>query len=65
MDSIELSEIDAKSRVLGATVNDALLAACFKTIEKWNEMHGKSSGKISIMVPVDVGRRMSQHIVSN
>lgn len=65
MDSIELSEIDAKSRVLGATVNDVLLAACFKTIEKWNQMHGKSSGKISIMVPVDVGRRMSQHIVSN
>jgi len=65
MDSIELSEIDAKSRVLGATVNDVLLAACFKTIEKWNEMHGKSSGKISIMVPVDVGRKMSQHIVSN
>lgn len=65
MDSIELSEIDARSRVLGATVNDVLLAACFKTIEKWNEMHGKSSGKISIMVPVDVGRKMSQHIVSN
>ena len=65
MDSIELSEIDAKSRVLGATVNDVLLAACFKTIEKWNEMHGRSSGKISIMVPVDVGRKMSQHIVSN
>ena len=65
MDSIELSEIDAKSRVLGATVNDVLLAACFKTIEKWNEMHGKSSGKISIMVPVDVGRKMSQHVVSN
>ncbi|MBN2098325.1 MAG: hypothetical protein JW753_01880 [Dehalococcoidia bacterium] len=65
IDSIELGEIDAKSRVLGATVNDVLLAACFKTIEKWNEMHGKSSGKISIMVPVDVGRKMSQHIVSN
>jgi len=65
MDSIELSEIDAKSRVLGATVNDVLLAACFKTIEKWNQMHGKPSGKISIMVPVDVGRKMSQHIVSN
>jgi NRPS condensation-like uncharacterized protein len=65
IDSIELGEIDARSRVLGATVNDVLLAACFKTIEKWNDMHGRSSGKISIMVPVDVGRRMSQHIVSN
>jgi NRPS condensation-like uncharacterized protein len=65
VDSIELGEIDAKSRVLGATVNDVLLAACFKTIEKWNKMHGKSSGKISIMVPVDVGRRISQHVVSN
>jgi NRPS condensation-like uncharacterized protein len=65
IDSIELSEIDAKSRVLGATVNDVLLAACFKAIDKWNQMHGKSSGKISIMVPVDVGRRMSQHVVSN
>ncbi|MDM7999806.1 MAG: condensation domain-containing protein [Dehalococcoidia bacterium] len=65
LESIELSEIDAKSRVLGATVNDVLLAACFKTIEKWNKMHGKPSGKISIMVPVDVGRKMSQHVVSN
>lgn len=65
IDSIELSEIDAKSRVLGATVNDVLLAACFKTIERWNAMHGKSTGKISIMVPVDVGRKMSQHVVSN
>ena len=65
LNSIELGEIDTRSRVLGATVNDVLLAACFKTIEKWNQMHGKSSGKISIMVPVDVGRKMSQHIVSN
>jgi NRPS condensation-like uncharacterized protein len=65
LDSVELSEIDAKSRVLGATVNDVLLAAFFKTIEKWNQMHGKQSRKISIMVPVDVGRRMSQHVVSN
>lgn len=65
LDSIELSEIDARSRVFGATVNDLLLAACFKTIDRWNQMHGKASGKISIMVPVDVGRRMSQHIVSN
>ncbi len=65
LNSIELGQIDAKSRMLGATVNDVLLAAFFKAIEKWNRLHGKPSRKISIMVPVDIGRRESQYIVSN
>lgn len=65
MSPLELSEIDAKSKSVNATVNDLLLAACFRTIEKWNHLHGKASKKISIMVPVDVGRKASQHIVSN
>jgi NRPS condensation-like uncharacterized protein len=65
MSPLELSQIDAKSKAVKATVNDLLLAACFRTIEKWNQLHGKASRKISIMVPVDVGRKASQHIVSN
>jgi NRPS condensation-like uncharacterized protein len=62
---VELAEMDGKSRSVKATVNDLLLAACFRTIEKWNRLHGKASRKISIMVPVDVGRKASQHIISN
>lgn len=65
MNAVELDALEARVRTLSVTVNDLLLAALFKTIEKWNQMHGKKSRKISIMVPVDLGRRTSHHIVSN
>lgn len=61
----ELNELEARVRTLSVTVNDLLLAALYKTIEKWNHLHGKKSRKISIMVPVDLGRKSSRHIVSN
>jgi NRPS condensation-like uncharacterized protein len=50
----EVGQIRSRSRSIGATVNDVLLAGCFRTIEQWNEVCGKRSRKISIMVPVDV-----------
>jgi NRPS condensation-like uncharacterized protein len=61
---IEFQQIRAKSRALGGTVNDILLAACFKTIEKWNSLHGKKSRKISIMVPVDIAQE-ARRITTN
>jgi len=55
----ELGQIRLRSKASGATLNDVLLAASFRTIEQWNAVHRKPSRKISIMVPVDVGRATS------
>lgn len=61
----ELRQIRSRAKASGATVNDVLLAAGFRTIEQWNAVHGKPSRKISIMVPVDVGRAISYPIKGN
>lgn len=61
----ELRQIRSKSRSVGATVNDILMAACFKTVEEWNSAHGKPSRKISIMVPVNIGSPMSLQVIAN
>lgn len=61
----EFQQIESKSKSVGVTLNDILLAACFKTIEKWNVLHGKVSKKISIMVPVNIRPKGFQPIVSN
>jgi len=61
----EFQQIESKSRSVGATLNDILLAACFRTIERWNVLHGKVSKKISLMVPVDIRPKGFEHIVSN
>jgi NRPS condensation-like uncharacterized protein len=61
----EFQQIESRSKSVGVTINDILLAACFRTIEKWNVLHGKVSRKISIMVPVNIGTEASRHIVSN
>lgn len=36
------------------TINDLLLAACFRAVERWNRIHGRISKKISIMVPINI-----------
>ncbi|MDM7999058.1 MAG: hypothetical protein QUS33_03410 [Dehalococcoidia bacterium] len=51
----ELSQIRSRSKASGATINDALLAACFRAVQQWNDVHRKPTRKISIMVPVDIG----------
>ena len=61
----EFQQIESKSKSVGVTLNDILLAACFRTIEKWNVVHGKVSRKISIMVPVNIRPKGFEHIVSN
>jgi NRPS condensation-like uncharacterized protein len=55
----ELNRIRSRSKAAGATVNDVLLAAGFRTVDRWNAVHGRTSRKISIMAPVDVGRATS------
>lgn len=61
----ELRQIRSRSKSVGATVNDILLAACFRAVEQWNNVHRKSSGKISIMVPVSIGNSMSSPVITN
>lgn len=61
----QLTRISSMAKASGATLNDLLLASCFRTVEEWNRMHGRRSHKISIMVPVDVGRGSSSNVISN
>lgn len=61
----ELELIQARARAAGVTLNDILVAACFRTVEKWNGMHGKASNRIRIMIPVNVGLKGFGNIISN
>lgn len=65
LDRAETASIRSRAKSAGATLNDLLLAACFRVVEIWNTRHGKRSGKIRIMVPVDVGEPGAGHVTSN
>ncbi len=38
----------------GVSVNDLLLAALHRGIERWNHEHGEATGKVSLMMPVNL-----------
>ncbi len=61
----DLRGVRSRARSFGVTLNDVLLAACFRTVERWNGEHGKPSRKISIMVPVDVGGADPSPVTAN
>ncbi len=61
----EFLELKAKSNSVGGTVNDILMAICFRSIDQWNSQHGKRSRKISLLIPVDVGTPDLNGIISN
>ncbi len=63
--SEEFRLIREKAKKAGVTVNDILVAACYRTIERWNSLHGRKSNKISIMVPVAIGPRDGCNGASN
>ncbi|MHC1578765.1 MAG: condensation domain-containing protein [Dehalococcoidia bacterium] len=63
--SSEFEKIQSKSKSVGVTLNDIFLAACFRTVEKWNRLHGKGSKRIRIMVPVDIAPKTSEEKISN
>lgn len=65
LESWELEPMHEKAKAAGVTLNDIFLAACFRTIDKWNDIHGKGSGKITIMVPTNIGIDMFNDIMSN
>lgn len=61
----ELDQIRFGAKAAGFTVNDVLLSACFRTIDRWNSLHHKAARKITIMVPVNIGPESFQDVVSN
>ena len=63
--SEELRHIESKASLAGVEINDILLAACYRVIEKWNNMHGRTSNKIRIMAPVNISPKGFRYVVSN
>ncbi|MDM7999221.1 MAG: condensation domain-containing protein [Dehalococcoidia bacterium] len=61
----EFQQLKAKSNSVGGTVNDILMAVCFRSIDRWNRRHGKRTRKISFLVPIDVGSPDLNGIISN
>jgi NRPS condensation-like uncharacterized protein len=41
-------------RAPGTTINDVLLAALHLTVQAWNTQHGEPTGRIGVMMPVNV-----------
>jgi NRPS condensation-like uncharacterized protein len=61
----EFLELKARSKSVGGTVNDILMAICFRSVDKWNRRHGKRTRKISFLVPIDIGSPDLNGIISN
>ncbi len=61
----ELDQIMSRAKAAGFNINDVLLAACFRVIQKWNNLHHKATRKVSIMVPVDLGLDSFGDVISN
>jgi NRPS condensation-like uncharacterized protein len=65
IDRAELGLIQSGAKAAGFTVNDVLLAACFRVVQKWNNLHRKAAGNVSIMVPVNLGPDSLRDVISN
>ncbi len=66
--SIDLAELDrimSRAKAAGFDINDVLLAAYFRVIQEWNNLHHKAAGKVSIMVPVNIGPESFGDVISN
>ena len=61
----EFRQIQSKARSAGVELNDIFLAACYRVVEKWNSMHGKTSKKIRVMAPVNISPKGFRYVVSN
>ena len=61
----DFKQIQSKAVSAGVELNHIFLAACYRTVEKWNSMHGKTSGKIRIMAPVNISPKGFRYVVSN
>jgi NRPS condensation-like uncharacterized protein len=61
----ELGQFQSKAKAVGVGLNDILLAACHKAVEKWNSVNGKGSNRIRVMVPVNISPEGHRYAVSN
>ncbi|WP_436903037.1 hypothetical protein [Halovenus halobia] len=50
----DTTEALLENRPAGASVNDVLVTAAHLAVERWNDDHGTSSGKISLLMPVNL-----------
>lgn len=65
IDREEFGSIRSQAKVAHITVNDVLIAACYRVIERWNRLHGKRSKNIRLMVPVFIGPKGPKKLVGN
>jgi NRPS condensation-like uncharacterized protein len=61
----EFGQIQSKAISAGVELNHIFLAACYRTVEKWNSMHGKASNRIRVMAPVNISPKGFRYVVSN
>jgi len=61
----ELDRIQSGAKAAKVGLNDVFLAAGYRAVEQWNSMHGKRSGKIRIMAPVNISPEGFSYVVSN
>jgi len=61
----EFGQIQSKARSDGVELNDIFLATCYRAVEKWNNMHGKTSKTIRVMAPVNISPKGFRYVVSN
>lgn len=61
----EFEQVQSKARAAGVELNHIFLAACYRAVERWNNMHGKASNKIRIMAPVNISPKGFRYVVSN
>jgi NRPS condensation-like uncharacterized protein len=53
-------------RSAGATVNDVLVAAVHRAVERWNDLHEVASDRLSVAVPINArGRHQQPALVGN
>ncbi len=65
IDPAEFGQIRSRAKAARVTLNDVLLAACFRVIERWNSLHGKRSKCIRIWTPLFIGPKWPKDVVSN
>jgi NRPS condensation-like uncharacterized protein len=61
----EFQQLQSKAWLAGVELNHIFLAALYRTVEKWNNMHGKPSKNIRIMAPVNISPKGFRYVVSN
>lgn len=61
----QFRQLQSKASQAGVELNHIFLAAYYRTVEKWNRMHGKASKNIRIMAPVNISPKGFRYVVSN